>query len=60
MRYRWPAVSRSSFSLNIGIAKPLRDGNQQEMCLEDESRERETEGEQEKGEPLKAPPSACR
>lgn len=53
-------MSRSSFSLNIGIAKPLRDGNQQEMCLEDESRERETEGEREKGEPLKAPPSACR
>lgn len=45
---------------NIGTAKPLRDGNQWEMCLEDESRERETEGEREKGEPLKAPPSACR
>ena len=60
MKYRWPGVSRSSFSLNIGIVKSLRDGNQQEMCLQDESGERETEGEREKGEPLKAPPSACR
>lgn len=60
MKPCWPAVSHSSVSLNIGIAKSLRDGNQQEMCLEDESRERETEGEREKGQPLKAPPSVCR
>lgn len=52
-------MSRSSVILNIGIAEPLRDGNQQEMCREDESSERETKREQERGEPLKAPPSAC-
>lgn len=52
MKHRWPAVSRFSFSLNIGIVKSLRDGNQQEMCLEDESRERKTERERESEESL--------
>lgn len=45
-------MSRFSFSLNIGIVKSLRDGNQQEMCLEDESRERKTERERESEESL--------